>query len=46
MNDRFPASRLQYDFGAIRDSKPTQRIGIVPDIVVRPTITGIRAGRD
>jgi C-terminal processing protease CtpA/Prc len=28
------------------DHKPTQRIGIVPDIVVRPTIAGIRAGRD
>jgi C-terminal processing protease CtpA/Prc len=28
------------------DHKPTQRIGIVPDIVVRPTIVGIRAGRD
>jgi hypothetical protein len=28
------------------DKKPTQRIGIVPDIVVRPTIAGIRAGRD
>jgi C-terminal processing protease CtpA/Prc len=28
------------------DHKPTQRIGIVPDIVVRPTVAGIRAGRD
>lgn len=28
------------------DKKPTQRIGIVPDIEVRPTIAGIRAGRD
>ena len=28
------------------DKKPTQRIGIVPDVVVRPTVTGIRAGRD
>ena len=25
---------------------PTQRIGIVPDVEVRPTIAGIRAGRD
>lgn len=25
---------------------PTQRVGIVPDLVVRPTIAGIRAGRD
>ncbi|MGH7461095.1 MAG: S41 family peptidase, partial [Longimicrobiales bacterium] len=28
------------------DRKPTQRIGIVPDLVVRPTIAGTRAGRD
>jgi hypothetical protein len=28
------------------DRKPTQRIGIVPDIEVRPTIAGVRAGRD
>lgn len=28
------------------DGKETQRIGIVPDIVVRPTIKGIREGRD
>lgn len=28
------------------DKKPAQRIGIVPDVVVRPTIAGIRAGRD
>jgi hypothetical protein len=28
------------------DKRPTQRIGIVPDIVVRPAITGIRAVRD
>jgi C-terminal processing protease CtpA/Prc len=25
---------------------PTQRIGIVPNVVVKPTIAGIRAGRD
>ena len=25
---------------------PTQRIGIVPDVKVRPTIAGIREGRD
>jgi len=25
---------------------PTQRIGIVPNVEVRPTIAGIRAGRD
>ena len=28
------------------DKKPTQRIGIVPDIVVKPTIAGVRDGRD
>ncbi len=28
------------------DQRPTQRIGIVPDIVVRPTIAGIKAGKD
>ena len=28
------------------DRRPTQRVGIVPDLVVRPTLDGIRAGRD
>jgi C-terminal processing protease CtpA/Prc len=28
------------------DKRPTQRIGIIPDAEVRPTIAGIRAGRD
>jgi C-terminal processing protease CtpA/Prc len=28
------------------DKRPTQRIGIVPDVEVRPTLAGIRAGRD
>ncbi len=28
------------------DKRPTQRVGIVPDVVVKPTIAGIRAGRD
>jgi hypothetical protein len=28
------------------DKKPTQRIGIVPNVEIRPTIEGIRAGRD
>ncbi len=28
------------------DRRPTQQVGIVPDIVVRPTIQGIRQGRD
>jgi C-terminal processing protease CtpA/Prc len=28
------------------DRRPTQRVGIVPDLVVRPTIAGIRNRRD
>ena len=28
------------------DKRPTQRVGIVPDVEVRPTIAGVRAGRD
>lgn len=28
------------------DKRPTQRIGIVPDVEVRPTLEGIRLGRD
>jgi C-terminal processing protease CtpA/Prc len=28
------------------DRSPTQRIGIVPDLVALPTVAGIRAGRD
>jgi C-terminal processing protease CtpA/Prc len=28
------------------DGRPTQRVGIVPDLEVRPTILGLRAGRD
>jgi hypothetical protein len=28
------------------DKRPTQRIGIIPDIEVRPTIEGVRANRD
>ena len=28
------------------DKKPTQRLGIVPDVPVKPTIAGVRAGRD
>jgi C-terminal processing protease CtpA/Prc len=28
------------------DKKPTQRVGILPNIEVEPTIAGIRAGRD
>ncbi len=28
------------------DGKPTQRVGIIPDIELRPTIKGVREGRD
>jgi hypothetical protein len=28
------------------DKKPTQRVGIIPDVEVKPTLGGIRAGRD
>ncbi len=28
------------------DGRPTQRVGIVPDIEVLPTVAGLRAGRD
>lgn len=28
------------------DRTPTQRVGIIPDVEIRPTIAGIRAGRD
>jgi C-terminal processing protease CtpA/Prc len=28
------------------DNRPTQRVGIIPDVVVTPTIEAIRAGRD
>ncbi len=28
------------------DHRPTQRVGIVPDIVAKPTLAGIKAGRD
>jgi C-terminal processing protease CtpA/Prc len=28
------------------DGRETQRVGIVPDVVVTPTIKGIREGRD
>jgi hypothetical protein len=28
------------------DKRPTQQVGIVPNVEVRPTIAGIRAGRD
>src|ERR1017187_4509608 len=41
---------LYSDFSGIGvfypDNRPTQRVGIVPDIVVTPTIAGIRAGHD
>jgi C-terminal processing protease CtpA/Prc len=28
------------------DRRPTQRVGIMPDVVVTPTIEGIATGRD
>jgi C-terminal processing protease CtpA/Prc len=28
------------------DKRPTQRVGIVPDREVKPTIAGVKAGRD
>lgn len=28
------------------DKQPTQRIGIIPDVIVRPTVAGIRSVRD
>lgn len=28
------------------DRRPTQRVGIVPDVVVESTIAAVRAGRD
>ncbi len=28
------------------DGSPTQRVGIVPDVIVEPTVKGIREGRD
>lgn len=28
------------------DGSPTQKVGIVPDIEVKPTVQGIREGRD
>jgi C-terminal processing protease CtpA/Prc len=28
------------------DGRPTQRVGIVPDIEAKPTIAGVRAGKD
>lgn len=37
---------LKYHHPVATSKRPTQRIGIIPDIEVRPTIEGIRAGRD
>jgi C-terminal processing protease CtpA/Prc len=28
------------------DKRPTQRVGIIPDVVVRPSVAGVRDGRD
>ena len=38
---RFTATGIFYP-----DRRPTQRIGLVPDVRVTPTIAGIAAGRD
>ncbi|MFL0354921.1 S41 family peptidase [Erythrobacter sp. GH1-10] len=47
---RLPQDSAQMRFSGIGvfypDGSPTQRIGIVPDIKVEPTIAGITAGRD
>jgi hypothetical protein len=29
-----------------RNKRPTQQIGIIPGVVVRPALAGFRAGRD
>ena len=44
-----PGMVLVYFTGAgvyYPDGRPTQRVGIVPDIEVRPTLRGVSAGRD
>ena len=28
------------------DKRPTQRVGIIPDIELKPTLAGIKTGRD
>jgi C-terminal processing protease CtpA/Prc len=28
------------------DGRPTQRVGIVPDVVITPTVRGLQEGRD
>ncbi len=39
---------ISFSGQAIRhaDGRPVQRVGLIPDIEVKPTIAGIRAGRD
>jgi C-terminal processing protease CtpA/Prc len=45
-----PGVQMRTQFSGIgifyADKKPTQQIGIIPDIEVKPTIAAIRAGRD
>jgi C-terminal processing protease CtpA/Prc len=45
-----PCTLMRTQFSGIGvfypDKKPTQRIGIIPDVEVKPTMAGIRAGRD
>jgi C-terminal processing protease CtpA/Prc len=45
-----PGLQMRTQFSGIGifypDKRPTQQVGIIPDVEVRPTIAGIRAGRD
>lgn len=41
LTTRFSGTGIYYP-----DGQETQRVGIVPDVLVRPTVEGIRAGRD
>jgi C-terminal processing protease CtpA/Prc len=45
-----PGAQIRTQFSGVGifypDKKPTQQIGIIPDVEVKPTIAGIRAGRD
>ncbi|RNA61702.1 hypothetical protein D1631_07050 [Chryseobacterium nematophagum] len=47
---RFKMADLETSFTGIGayypDGKETQRVGIIPDIFVKPTVTGVRQGKD
>ncbi|WBV58508.1 S41 family peptidase [Chryseobacterium daecheongense] len=47
---RFKIAGLETSFSGLGayypDQRETQRIGIIPDIIVRPTLKGIKAGKD